>query len=381
MKQDKSPTYLGITFDPRLTWRHQVEKAQTKGMQRTALLKKLAGTQWGANADILRKTYTGYVRPTLEYGMAAWGTTAPSNFNSIAKVQNQNLRLITGSLRSTPISAMETETGLQSLEERRDNKILMQFSKFTTLSKHPMYLQVDKPIPERLKRNNFLKSAKTLYAKLNLPPIDRNATLPTYQEYPPWENENNPKIIESIPNIKIKEAMTTKEMEIITTRHIDLNYPSENWIRVYTDGSAEEAVSNGGAGVYIEWPDGTTLERSFPTGKHSSNYKAEATALEEAADILSSPKSHEQNVVFLTDAKSVLQKLLNAKNKDQSKLKKNLHQLTTTAKRVCLQWVPGHCNLFGNEKADHLAKNGSTLEQLEEGCTYEESKTHIKAAI
>ena len=170
-------------------------------------------------------------------------------------------------------------------------------------------------------------------------------------------------------------------MEIITTGHIDLNYPSENWIRVYTDGSAEEAVSNGGAGVYIEWPDGTTLERSFPTGKHSSNYKAKATALEAAADILSSPKSHEQNVVFLTDDKSVLQKLINAKNKDQSKLKKNLHHLTTTAKRLCLQWVSGHCNLFGNEKADHLAKNGSTLEQLEEGCTYEESKTHIKAAI
>ena len=139
-------------------------------------------------------------------------------------------------------------------------------------------------------------------------------------------------------------------MEIITTRHIDLNYLSENWIRVYTDGSAEEAVSNGGAGVYIESPDGATLERSFPTGKHSFNYKAEATALEEAADILSSPKSLEQNVVFLTDAKSVLQKLLNARNKDQSKLKKNLHQLTTTAKRGCLQWVPGHCNLLGNEK-------------------------------
>ena len=77
------------------------------------------------------------------------------------------------------------------------------------------------------------------------------------------------------------------------------------------------------------WND--TRER-FPTGKHSSNYKTEATALEEAADILSSPKSHEQNVVFLTDAKSVLQKLLNAKNKDQSKLKKNLHQLTYNSK-------------------------------------------------
>ena len=80
LKQDKCPTYLGITFDPRLTWKHQIEKAQTKGIQRLSILKKLAGTQWGANADILKKTYKGYVRPALEYGMSAWGSTAPSNF-------------------------------------------------------------------------------------------------------------------------------------------------------------------------------------------------------------------------------------------------------------------------------------------------------------
>ena len=61
LKQDKCPTYLGITFDPRLTWKHQIEKAQTKGIQRLSILKKLAGTQWGANADILKKTYKGYV--------------------------------------------------------------------------------------------------------------------------------------------------------------------------------------------------------------------------------------------------------------------------------------------------------------------------------
>ena len=45
LKQDKCPTYLGITFDARLTWKHQIEKAQTKGIQRLSILKKLAGTQ------------------------------------------------------------------------------------------------------------------------------------------------------------------------------------------------------------------------------------------------------------------------------------------------------------------------------------------------
>ena len=85
LKQDKCPTYLGITFDPRLTCKHQIEKAQTKGIKRLSILKKLAGTQWGANADILKKTYKGYVRPTPEYGMSAWGSTAPSKFQKILK--------------------------------------------------------------------------------------------------------------------------------------------------------------------------------------------------------------------------------------------------------------------------------------------------------
>ena len=43
LNQDKCPTYLGITFDARLTWKH-IEKAQTKGIQRLSILKKLAGT-------------------------------------------------------------------------------------------------------------------------------------------------------------------------------------------------------------------------------------------------------------------------------------------------------------------------------------------------
>ena len=72
---------------------------------------------------------------------------------------------------------------------------------------------------------------------------------------------------------------------------ININYPSELWIRVYTDGSAEEAVRNGGGRVLIEWLDGTKIENSMPTGRHSTNYKAEAAAIEEAVALLHTPKS------------------------------------------------------------------------------------------
>ena len=46
---EDNPTYLGMTFDKRLTWKQQTQKAQAKAKVRLALMKKLAGTTWGAD--------------------------------------------------------------------------------------------------------------------------------------------------------------------------------------------------------------------------------------------------------------------------------------------------------------------------------------------
>ena len=53
---NNNPVYLGVTFDPRLTWAKQLEVTQTKGIKRMNLMKKLAGTDWGANMSVLKKT-------------------------------------------------------------------------------------------------------------------------------------------------------------------------------------------------------------------------------------------------------------------------------------------------------------------------------------
>ena len=96
-----------------------------------ALMKKLAGTTWGADTLTLKRLYTGRVRPVLEHGITAWGTTAKSNFDQVSKVQNQPTRIITGAMKSTSIVALETNTGLQSLDDRRDFKLLNQAAKTT----------------------------------------------------------------------------------------------------------------------------------------------------------------------------------------------------------------------------------------------------------
>ena len=94
------------------------------------------------------------------------------------------------------------------------------------------------------------------------------------------------------------------------------------------------------------------------------------SALEEAATILERSERTKNNVVFLTDALSVLQSIKSNKDKEQHSL---FTKLTDLSKRynTTLQWIPAHCGLRGNELADTLAKQGAHLEQID-------SKTYSK---
>lgn len=49
---------------------------------------------------------------------------------------------------------------------------------------------------------------------------------------------------------------------------LDDVFQSDLWIRVYKDGSAQDAVKHGGSGVYVEYPDGTTEIICVPLRKH-----------------------------------------------------------------------------------------------------------------
>ena len=55
-----------------------------------------------------------------------------------------------------------------------------------------------------------------------------------------------------------------------------------DWTHIYTDGSAEEAVRNGGSDVFVRTSTGQTARYSNATGRKSSNFKAETSAHQNA---------------------------------------------------------------------------------------------------
>ena len=48
LQHTDSATYLGITFNKRRTWKTHISRAEAKARCKLTLLRKLAGTQWGA---------------------------------------------------------------------------------------------------------------------------------------------------------------------------------------------------------------------------------------------------------------------------------------------------------------------------------------------
>ena len=113
--------------------------------------------------------------------------------------------------------------------------------------------------------------------------------------------------------------------------------------------SAENAVRNGGAGVYSQFAGGKEDKISLATGLYFTNYKAEAEALKTAAAHIEAWSTHASpNVVLLTDDLSVLQALQSNKDTELNDLSAALCR----GHAVTLQWILSHCHVPGNEAAD-----------------------------
>ena len=198
----------------------------------------------------------------------------------------------------------------------------------------------------------------------------------------PWSMQKKPEIRDSIEEVGTKTQVPMEQLTHLTQKYIEHHFPSGEWIRVYTDGSATEALTNGGGGgVYIQWPEGTSESHAIPTGLFSSNYRAEIAAPEEPASILKNhSKTLKYRVVHLTDAKSVLQALTSAKCPLTERLLAALCQIHSIALTV-VQWIPGHSNIPGNDQADSLAKEGAKLPQRENEIDLPEIKTITKSTI
>jgi len=116
------PKYLGVTLDRSLTYRRHLESLRKKLTSRVALLRRLAGSGWGAGATTLRTATLALVNSTAEYCAPVWRRSAHTCL--IDPTINDALQIVTGCLRPTPSDNLPILAGIQPAELRRSGATL-----------------------------------------------------------------------------------------------------------------------------------------------------------------------------------------------------------------------------------------------------------------
>ena len=133
---DPTPKYLGITLDRSLTYRDHLQKLTKKMSSRVALVKRMAGTTWGASFEVLRTTTLALVVAPADYCAPVW--TQSTHTKKLNVPFHEALRTISGCIRCTKTSLLPTLSGIKTLQDRRRNTCEKLFQ-LATNSNHPLH--------------------------------------------------------------------------------------------------------------------------------------------------------------------------------------------------------------------------------------------------
>jgi hypothetical protein len=114
---------LGVTLDTMYTFSGHVAETKSKVQSRNNLLRRLAGSTWGAERETLLATYKATGRPVLNYGAPIWTPKlSPANWKKLQAAQNSAIRISTGCTATTSTAHLHHEA--EMLEVEAHNRLL-----------------------------------------------------------------------------------------------------------------------------------------------------------------------------------------------------------------------------------------------------------------
>ena len=226
-----------------------------------------------------------------------------------------------------------------------------------------------------MKRSNWGIKAKQHIEALKLNSQQRKPL--TYFNHPPWLESSNVTIHVNLPGINSKEDPEDKIINAAMAQLRSLN-PT---VTIYTDGSASDGTTDGGAGIVCTTGDPaaptTTSTMKVKGAKLTCSFGEEATAMEHASLYILDHCSKHDTVVIATDSQSLCSSLAN-RSPESDNIRANLAKTEAT---VHIQWLPGHSNIPGNESADSAAKAATKLQGPHQPTSFRSARSLVKSSF
>ena len=328
-------------------------------LRRTNLLRVVGGTTWGWQKQDFRTVMIAKQRCVAEYAAAAWTPwLSSSNIEKLERSQLQAARAITHHVRSTPTEAVLYEADLPRLEHRLKTLSVLQANKWNSLDVDDLrrVVLVDS-VRLRLRRPDWRITVLAALSSLGLLTYDPGDHSPPRPD-PPWSRPTPAPTAMT----DVSKSMSRDQQLAATLAAIEDTGPTD--IQVYTDGSTHEGSTFGGAEMVVISGEDIIERWHATTGRWSSSYQAEKSAMVRAISWLDEYEDW-QSALVLCDSKSPVETLANSNQPEG-----DVHRIQSAIAELCkkkevrILWVPGHCNLRGNELADLEEKLGSEVVQL-----------------
>ena len=357
----EAPEFLGILLDEGLTFIPHRDRVLKRFRDRINVIKRLAGTSWGCDYNILRPLLLTFAMPVAQYCYSVYGSFLPEYARKpLDTTQAVGARTVTGCLKTTPIQALFREANIIPLTHQvgyHAAKLMSKLSRLPLSNGHRALRGPPNSRPNwRSTARNFI-----IQSKLESLPME---ILPEVPRIPPWHKDAHVSFCPTL-GAEVKRTDSKEKRLQAVLKTIEELGPAD--AVAYTDGSAKGGTKNGGSGLHITIKHITT-EGTHAAGLHSSSYKAEIVALAFALNKLNTLKMPTRPKIHIyTDSQSSVKQLQEGSHAQNGEYEYLIWQSLNSITRrlsasITIQYVPGHCGLPGNELADSLANRASDKE-------------------
>ena len=354
--------YLGVIFDKKLNYRHNMEHQVKKGSRLVIAMNSIAKSTGGATFPYVKRLYTAVVKPCTQYAAIIWYTPGDKasqsgkQISTLTTVQRSAMKAMVSTFRTVPTHLLQYESQTIPVHLSLENQILKSYTRMqTTPPTNPLFQWIQRArhqgVTLRTLRTNLEYLAKQYpqYSGLGeAPPLE---TIYPYIVPPWWDKPYN---------ITISADKQTAEKEHQPDMATSISN-DPNRLDIYTDGSGIEGQI--GAAAYS--PQTSTAIQEYLGPDTTANvFTAELTAIKLATEIINSQNHENLRCNIYADSQAALKALNKPGRQSGQSIIAEIIGNTKNIKRsrpmdLTLTWIPGHVGIPGNERADAEAKKAA----------------------